>query len=197
MRTQRTPGRRMAGFTLVEALVALSLLSIITGMVYAFFLFAHKQVLVREKKAFEFDSALLLLESVEKNIRQSRATVLLEKTRWMFRTRNGDTASYAYTGETLYFNALPLTIGGRPLPGFSFTCYGGDSLLDVNGDHEVDFEEIDADGDGKIDGQETENIAWIKAAIETKAGADAALITIEAVKNNLQYDAGGDETYFK
>jgi hypothetical protein len=169
----------------------------ISGMAYSFYLFAYKQVLVRERKAFAFDDAVLLLESIAKNIRQSRATVMLDETRWVFLKPNGDTASYSYSDGALLYNKLSLMVGGKPIPGFSLTCGGNDSLLDINGDNEVGFNELDSDGDNRISGSETQSIAWIKATLSLTVEPDKSLETVERVKNNLNGDEGGFETYFK
>lgn len=187
---------RPNGFTLIEVLVALSLLSIVSGMAYSFYLFAHKQVVVREKKAFEFDSALMLLESVAKNVRESKASLLLEESNWVFLTGNGDTASYKFTDDTLKFNTVTLLIGTRPVPGFSFAGFGNDSLLDVNGDGEVDLNELDADGDDKLTGTELENLAWIRCSLSLKPESNETISTLESVKNNLAGDEDRLQTYF-
>lgn len=185
-----------AGFTLAEALVALSLLSIITGMCYSFYLFAHKQITLRENKVFEFDNAASLLESVAANVRESRTTLFVDAERWIFLTRNGDTASYRFADGKLLFNKVALTFGGKPLAAFSFDCFGNDSLLDADNDGKVDFKELDFNSDGAIEGRETENIVWIKASIDIRAGADDTLSMIEAVKNNCEYDEGESQKYF-
>jgi type II secretory pathway pseudopilin PulG len=185
-----------AGFTLAEALVALSLLSIITGMCYSFYLFAHKQVAIRESRVFEFDNAASLLESIATNVRESRATIFIDPTQWIFLTRNGDTASYRFADGKLQFNNVALTVGGKPLAGFSFDCFGNDSLLDANNDGKVDVRELDLNSDGVIDGRETANIAWIRAALTLHASADDTLSMIEAVKNNCEYDEGEYQKYF-
>lgn len=187
---------RPNGFTLIEVLVALSLLSIVSGMAYSFYLFAHKQVVVREKKAFEFDSALMLLESVAKNVRECKATLLLEESNWVFLTGNGDTASYKFDDDTLKFNSLVLTLGGKPVPKFSFSGFGNDSLLDVNGDGEVDLNELDADGDDKLTGTELEKLAWIRCSLSLKPESNETISTLESVKNNLAGDEEGFQTYF-
>lgn len=187
---------RPKGFTLIEVLVALSLLSIVSGMAYSFYLFAHKQVVVREKKAFEFDSALMLLESVAKNVRESKATLLLEESNWVFLTGNGDTASYKFTDDTLKFNTVTLLIGTRQVPGFSFAGFGNDSLLDVNGDGEVDLNELDADGDDNLTGTELEKLAWIRCSLSLKPESNETISTLESVKNNLAGDEEGFQTYF-
>jgi prepilin-type N-terminal cleavage/methylation domain-containing protein len=190
---KRPPGNR--GFTLAEAVVALSLLSIIAGMVYSFYSFAHKQVVVREGRAMEFDNALVLLESVVKNVRGSRGTLSIDRTQWVFITRGGDTAAYVFENGKLRFNSLELTLAGKPPGAFSFDCSGSDSLLDGNNDHDVSFNELDLNGDGKIDGSETAGIAVITAALCTRPGGDT-LAAVEAVKNNLEYDGEGAATYF-
>jgi hypothetical protein len=172
----------------MEILIALSLLSIVSGMAYSFYLFAQKQVIVREKKAFEFDNSLLLLESVAKNIRDSRATILLESTKWVFLTKNGDTASYSFADGALKFDTIPLTIGGKPVPKFSFTGFGNDSLLDVNGDGEVTFDEMDVDGDNKLTGAELEKLSWLRASLSLKPEDDETFATVESAKNNLSSD---------
>ena len=186
------PGRRgmrarERGFTLAEALIAMALMSIITGMAYSFYLFAHKQVTLRERKAFEFDNAVALLESITTNVRESRGTLLLDATRWIFLTQRGDTASYVVADGRLKFKTLELTLGGKPVAGLSFTALGNDSLLDINGDHEVGFSELDLNSDGKLDGREIENVAWIRVALSVRGGTDDSLAAVEAVKNNLEY----------
>jgi prepilin-type N-terminal cleavage/methylation domain-containing protein len=194
----KTPStlRKKAGFTLIEILVALSLLTIVSGMVYSFYLFAHRQVVIREKKAFEFDNALSLLESIAKNIRESRATLLLEKSKWVFLTKTGDTASYCFADGALKFNAVELSINGRALPKFSFTGFGNDSLIDVDGDREVDFEELDADRDDKLTGTELEKLAWIRCSLSLKPEDEETFATVESVKNYLASDEAGFQTYF-
>jgi prepilin-type N-terminal cleavage/methylation domain-containing protein len=185
------------GFTLIEALMALSLLSIISGMAYSFYLFANKQVLARERKAFEFDNAIAILESIGKNIRKSRATILLDETQWIFIKPGGDTASYFFSDTAVTYNRVPLTLGGMPIRGFSFTCSGNDSLLDMNGDQEVGFSELDRDGNGRIEGFEAQSIAWIKATLDLKADGEKTLEIVEEAKNNHLYDESGLETYFR
>ena len=185
------------GFTLIEALMALSLLSIITGMAYSFYLFSHKQVLVRERKAFEFDNAIVLLESIGKNIRKSQTTILLDETQWVFIKPGGDTASYFFSDSAVIYNRVPLTLGGRPIQGFSFTCGGSDSLLDSNGDREVGFDELDRDGNGRIEALEAQSITWINATLVWNAEKEKSLEIVEAAKNNHMYDEGGFETYFR
>jgi prepilin-type N-terminal cleavage/methylation domain-containing protein len=191
------PHYPFAGFTLIEAIMALSLLSLISGMAYSFYQFAHKQVLIREQKALAFDEAVLLLESIAKNIRQSRATVMLNETRWIFLKPGGDTAQYVFADSILRYNNLPLMIGGKPIPGFTFTCTGNDSLLDINGDRSVDFNELDNDGNNAIEGSETGAIVWIKASVVVSKDQDKVYETIEAVKNHLSSDADMVETYFR
>lgn len=178
------------GFTLIEALVALSLLSILTGMAYAFYTFVHKQVLVRENKAFEFDDTFALMQAVSANIRQCRATLLLDQSQWVFISKNGDTASYVFSGDSLKFNAIPITISGKPVAGFSFSCVGNDTALDANADGETSFEELDRNSDGRIDGPETQDITWIKASVALQADPEKTLETVEEVKNFLEYDGG-------
>ena len=185
------------GFTLAEVLVALALLSILTGMVYSFYLFTHKQVVVREKKAFEFDDALALLESIAKNIRQSRATLSLEPSQWRFLTRSNDTAVYVYAGDTLYFNSMPLNAGGRPVTSFSFTCFGQDSAHGAERGSELSFSQIDQNNDGVISGSETGAIARIRAAIGVRDTAGETLAVVETIKNKLHDDTTGYTTYFK
>jgi prepilin-type N-terminal cleavage/methylation domain-containing protein len=185
------------GFTLIEALMALSLLSIISGMAYSFYLFANKQVLARERKAFEFDNAIAILESIGKNIRKSRATILLDETQWIFIKPGGDTASYFFSDTAVTYNRVPLTLGGMPIRGFSFTCSGNDSLLDMNGDQEVGFSELDRDGNGRIEEFEAQSIAWIKATLDLKADGEKTLEIVEEAKNNHLYDESGLETYFR
>jgi prepilin-type N-terminal cleavage/methylation domain-containing protein len=190
------PHRKNRGFTLIEVLVALSLLSIVSGMAYSFYLFAHKQVVIREKKASEFDNALLLLESAARNIRESKATLLLEASNWVFLTGNGDTASYRFADGTLKFNSVTLSIGGQAVPKFSFTGFGNDSLLDINEDGEVDFNELDTDGNDKLTGTELEKLAWIRCSLSIKPGDEETFATLESVKNNLASDEDGFQTYF-
>jgi prepilin-type N-terminal cleavage/methylation domain-containing protein len=185
------------GFTLIEALMALSLMSIISGMAYSFYLFANKQILVREQKAIEFDNAIALLESIAKNIRKSQATILLDDTQWVFIKSGGDTVSYFYSDTAVTYNRVPLTLGGRPIPGFSFSCSGTDSLLDMNGDQEVGFSELDRDGNGRIEAFEARSITWIKATLDLKADAKKSLEIVEEAKNNHLYDESGLETYFR
>ena len=192
---RRSCARR--GFTLIEALMALSLLSIISGMAYSFYLFAHKQVLVRERKAFEFDNAIALLESIGKNIRKSQATIALDETQWVFIKPGGDTASYFFSDTAVTYNRVPLTLGGMPIQGFSFICSGNDSLLDMNGDGEIGFSELDRDGNGRIEGFETQSIAWITATLDLAADGEKSLEIVEEVKNNHLYDEGGLEKYFR
>jgi prepilin-type N-terminal cleavage/methylation domain-containing protein len=193
------PSRRAAsiGFTLAELLVALSLLAIITGMAWSFYLFVHKQVVTREGKAFEFDNAYVLLESVAKNVRQSRATLVLDESKWVFVTPRGDTASYVFSDGELRFGTLALTLGGRAPAGFSFTCFGNDTLLDLDGDRTVSFNELDLNGDGRIEGPETQNVKVIRAELGAKEGMEETLAIVETVKNNLSYDEAGYQTYFK
>jgi prepilin-type N-terminal cleavage/methylation domain-containing protein len=186
-----------AGFTLIEMVMALSLLSIISGMAYSFYLFADKQVLVREQKALEFDNAIALLESVGKNIRKSQTTIMLDETQWVFIKPGGDTASYFFSDTAVTYNRVPLTLGGRPIRGFSFGCSGTDSLLDMNGDHEVGFSELDRDGNGRIESFEAGSIGWIKATLDLKADGEKSLEIVEEAKNNHLYDEGGLETYFR
>jgi prepilin-type N-terminal cleavage/methylation domain-containing protein len=194
------PGRARvaAGFTIIEALMAISLLAIIAGMSYSFYLFAHKQVLLRERKAFEFNSAISLLEAIGKNIRQSRATIMLDEDQWVFIKPNGDTATYFFSDTAVIYNKLPLTLGGKPIKGFSFTCSGSDSLLDVNGDREIVMNELDLDGNGRIEGYEAQSISRIKATltIAMKDNQEKTLEIVEEAKNNLLYDDPGFETYF-
>jgi prepilin-type N-terminal cleavage/methylation domain-containing protein len=194
VRTARRAGT--AGFTLVELFVAMSLLSIIAGMAYSFFLFANRQTLGRERAALKFDNALLLLESITANVGACRGTVSLEAGRWVFIKQSGDTASYQFTDDTVRYNRLPLTIGGKRIAGLSFTGLGNDSLLDINGDHEVDFSELDLNGNNRIEGRETENLAWIRVALCLNAEAGDSLCAVEAVKNNLEYAEGEFQTYF-
>ena len=188
MNRSRRPGT--GGFTLIEAVVALSLLSILTGMAYAFYTFAHKQVLLRENRAFEFDNAFAFLQAVAANIRQNRKTLLLDERQWMFIAQNGDTASYVFSGDTMKFNAVPIVIAGKPADGFSFSCAGSDTALDANADGEVSFEELDGNHDGRIDGPETQNITWIKAAVSLRGNPAKTFETVEEVKNFLEYDEG-------
>ena len=188
MRRARHPGT--GGFTLIEAVVALSLLSILTGMAYSFYTFAHKQVLLRENRAFEFDNAFAFLQAVAANIRQHRMTLQLDGSHWVFIAKNGDTASYVVIGDTLKFNAVPVVIAGKPGAHFSFTCAGSDTALDANGDGEVGFEELDENRDGRINGPETQNIAWIKAAVSLRGNPEKTFETVEEVKNFLEYDDG-------
>lgn len=188
--------RGPAGFSLIEVLVALSLLSIVSGMAYSFYLFAHKQIIVREKKSFEFDNTLSLLKSVEKNIRNSKTTLLLRESTWIFLTQNNDTASYTFADGALKFNKVPLSIGGRPVPKFSFTGFGNDSLLDINGDGEVEFRELDTDGNDRLSGTEIEKLAWIRVSLSLKEEDDETMATVESVKNNLSGDESGFQTYF-
>jgi hypothetical protein len=194
------PGRARVttGFTVIEALMAMSLLAIIAGMSYSFYLFAHKQVLLRERKAFEFDSAISLLESVGKNIRKSRATIMLDEDQWVFIKPNGDTATYFFSDTAVIYNKIQLNLGGKPIKGFSFTCSGSDSLLDVNGDREIGMSELDLDGNGRIEGYEAQSISWIKATvtIAMKDNQEKTLEIVEEAKNNLLYDDVGFETYF-
>jgi prepilin-type N-terminal cleavage/methylation domain-containing protein len=185
------------GFTLIETLVALSLLSILTGMAYAFYTFVHKQVLVRENKAFEFDDTFALMQAVSANIRQCRATLMLDPSQWVFISKNGDTASYVFSGDTLKFNAVPISVAGKSVARFSFSCSGSDTTLDVNADGKISFEELDRNSDGKIDGPETQDIAWIKASVSFQTNPEKTIETIEEVKNNLEYDEAGYQTYFK
>jgi prepilin-type N-terminal cleavage/methylation domain-containing protein len=186
-----------AGFTLVESVMALSLLAIISGMAYSFYLFAHKQVLIRERKAFEFESAITLIESIAKNIRMSRATVLLDETQWVFIKPRGDTASYFLKDNALWYNSLMLTPGDHPLKSFSFDCRGSDSLLDIDADKTVSFRELDLDGSGAIDGAETHAIAWIEATLVLKKDPEQSLSVVESVKNSNQgEDKEGFETFF-
>jgi hypothetical protein len=200
--TNRPPERGVpcaggpAGFTLAEAVVALSLLTIVAGMVWSFYLFAHKQVTLRETRAFEFDNTLSLLEAVAKNVRLSRATIFLNESQWVFISERGDTASYVFSDSGLRFNRVILTAGGRPFAPFSFDCMGNDSLLDVNADGVVDFHELDLDGDGTITGKEAESIAWIRASVTPRQGGDDMLYIVEAVKNNCISTAGGPSAYY-
>jgi prepilin-type N-terminal cleavage/methylation domain-containing protein len=187
----------LAGFTLAELLVAMSLLAVITGMAWSFYNFAHKQVIVREGKMFEFDNACALLESIAKNVRQSRATLSLDASQWIFLTQRGDTASYVFSDGELRFGNLVITLGGKPPANVSFTCFGSDTLLDMDGDHEVSFRELDLNSDGRIDGLEVQNMSGIRAALSVKAGVFETLATEETAKNNLQYDETGYQTYFK
>ncbi|MBN1128441.1 MAG: prepilin-type N-terminal cleavage/methylation domain-containing protein [Chitinispirillaceae bacterium] len=197
MTPHRCSTRNHTGFTLVEAIMALSLLSLIGGMAYSFYQFAHKQVFLREQKAFVFDEAMLILESVAKNVRQSRATIMLDEGQWVFLKPGGDTARYVFTDGILRYNTLPLMAGGRLIPGFSFSCSGNDSLLDSNGDQTVDFNELDQDGNNRITGSETGSIVWIKASIVLSEDRSRAFETIEAVKNHLNSDGDMVETYFR
>ena len=177
--------RSSAGFTLVELLVALSLLSIITGMVFSFFLFTNKQIIKREKKSFAFESSISLMHSMENNIRKSRATVYLDENKWQFLRQNGDTCIYVFDNGKLTFNGIPVSIEEKPIISFSFTCFGKDSLLDLNNDHEIDFDELDLSSDRKIDEDETQNISRIRATINfTNDPLDAVYIE-ESVKNRL------------
>jgi prepilin-type N-terminal cleavage/methylation domain-containing protein len=185
-----------AGFTLVELFVAMALFAIIAGMAYSFFLFANRETSSRERASFKFDNSLSLLESITANIRDCRGTVSLAPERWVFIKRNGDTATYQFVDDTLRYRSLALTVGGKPVLGFAFTALGNDSLLDVNGDHEVTMNELDLNGNNRIDGFETENIAWIRVALKCKADAPDSLVAVEAVKNNLECSEGESQTYF-
>jgi type II secretory pathway pseudopilin PulG len=193
---RRPPRGSAPGFTLAEALIAMALMSIITGMAFSFYSFTHKQVTLRESKAFEFDNAVALLDAISTNIRQSKGTILLDAQRWVFITERGDTASYTVTDGALKFKNLELTVGGKPIAGLSFTALGNDSLLDINNDREVEFSELDLNSDGRIDGPETENIALIKVSLSLHKDSDDSLSTVEAVKNNLEYTDGQYQTYF-
>jgi prepilin-type N-terminal cleavage/methylation domain-containing protein len=187
MRTRHTG---TAGFTLIEAIVALSLLSILTGMAYSFYTFTHKQVVVRENRAFEADNTFAFLQAIAANIRQNRMTLQLDESHWVFIAKNGDTASYGVSGDTLKFNAVPIVIAGKPGAHFSFTCAGSDTTLDANGDGEISFEEIDENRDGKVDGPESQNITWIKAVVTLRGNPEKTFETVEEVKNILEYDGG-------
>jgi prepilin-type N-terminal cleavage/methylation domain-containing protein len=193
---RRSPAPGQAGFSLAELLVALSLTAVITGMAWSFYRFTHSQVTVREEKALAFDNALSLLDAVSANIRQSRATVSLGPSAWVFITRRGDTASYAYRNDTLYFNRLALTVAGGPPAGFAFSGFGSDSALDIDGDREVVFRELDLNNDRRLDGPELRCLTAIRAAICLTDHYEETLATVEAVKNNLQYDEGTFQTYF-
>ncbi|MBN2036357.1 MAG: prepilin-type N-terminal cleavage/methylation domain-containing protein [Chitinispirillaceae bacterium] len=197
---KRMAGRRRpaaTGFTLIESVMALSLLAIISGMAYSFYLFAHKQVLVRERKAFAFESAVTLIESIAKNIRSSRGTVMLDETQWVFLKPGGDTASYFLKDGALWYNNLVLSPEENPIAGFTFDCRGSDSLLDIDADNNVSFRELDLDASGAIEGSETRAIAWIQATIVLKKDPEQALTVVESVKNAVQGEDGeGFETFF-
>lgn len=189
--------RGAGGFTLAEAVVALALLSIVSGMVYSFFLFTHRQVITRERKAFAFDGALSLLQSVAKNIRQSRATLALGPSRWLFLNVNNDTASYVYREDTLLFNGGPLSVAGGPIASFSFSCFGIDSAASADSVGEIGFDEIDRNRDGVVSGRETGAITGIRVALVSGEKPAETLAVLETVKNRLCYDSTGYETYFR
>lgn len=73
---------------------------------------------------------------------------------------------------------------------FSFICAGNDSALDVNADGEISFEDLDRNGNGRIDGPETQDIAWIKASVALQGDPEKTFETVEEVKNFLEYGGG-------
>lgn len=177
--------KRGAGFTLVELVVALSLLSIVTGMVSSFYLFAHQQIIKREKKLFSFENAQSLMHSLGENIRKSRATLCLDENKWQFLRQNGDTCVYAFEDGILSFNNSPVPMEEKPVASFSFACFGKDTLLDLNDDQEIDFDELDLNSDRKIDEEETRNICRIRATLNATDDTLDAVYTEESVKNGL------------
>jgi prepilin-type N-terminal cleavage/methylation domain-containing protein len=180
-----TSFRSKAGFTLVELLAALSLLSIVTAMVFSFYLFTNQQVLKREKKFFAFERNISLGHSLENNIRKSRATLYLDETKWQFIRSNGDTGVYSFQDGILSYNNIPVSQTDSLLISFSFTCFGNDSLLDINNDHEVDFGEMDLNSDKKIEEEETQYIRRIRVTLNFTADPLYAFYTEESVKNRF------------
>ena len=172
---------RRGGFTLVETLVALSLLAIVAGMAYSFYLFANRQVLWREKKAAAFDGSIALLEAIAKNMQSSRATLSLDEHEWLFLTSRGDTAQYRFEAGELRFQGRSLTIDGRPPVAVAFSCFGRDSLLDADYSGDVEMDELDLDGNGRIEGRETAAISRIQVSVSQSPDEDRTLCVVESI----------------
>ncbi|MCU0608682.1 MAG: prepilin-type N-terminal cleavage/methylation domain-containing protein [Chitinispirillaceae bacterium] len=188
--------KKNAGFTLAELIVAMALLAILSGMVWSFFDFASRQVSLRGKRAAEFDDATALLESIATNVRDSRGTLLLDESRWVFLNARNDTSAYEFSGGVLKYNRLVLRCGGKSPASFSFTCAGNDSLLDRNADGEVGYRELDQNGNGRIDGPETGDIAWVTASLTLPSASHKAFSIVAAMKNNVRYDIEATGKYF-
>jgi prepilin-type N-terminal cleavage/methylation domain-containing protein len=185
MRKTVWPQNCDAGFTIVELLAALALLTVITGMVLSLYLFVNKQINKRESKALEFENTLTLMHSIGENVRKSKTTVLLKESEWRFLRPNGDTCRYTCENGKLFYNGSLVSMNAKPIVSFSFSCFGEDSLLDLNNDHEVSFDELDLNFDNQLDEDETRNIRRIRATINYTDDPANAIYIEESSKNRF------------
>jgi len=172
------------GFALIELLVALSLLGLVSVMVFSFHQFTQRYVFSRQKSALAFEQSQALLRSASRNIRLSRATLLLAPQQWDFVRADGETCSYSFGDNVLRFDSTVVLRDSSVT--ISFTGFGQDSLLDPNRDQMLDFKEMDLDADGKLEPPETGRIERIRVTIMPKAkGEDFILLSEEAIRNRM------------
>ncbi len=172
------------GFVLIELLVALSLVAMVSLMVFSFYQFTQRHVQNRQRSTLAFSQSQTVLRSISRNIRSSRSTLYLGPKQWGFISAQGETASYSFENGILRFDSLAVFRDNGVEIGF--TGFGQDSLLDLNRDQDLDLAEMDLSADGKLDAEEAFRLKRIRVTITPlDKGETFAVYTEETIRNRM------------
>lgn len=124
----RTPESPEAGFTLVEAVVALTLSVIVAGLVGSVYLFAVRAVSEWQDRIDVDDTAHVIHYRLSTDLRRADAIHVVTTDSLVLSGPDG-VQSYAYRDRTLFRNGVRLTQDPVTIPSFSVRRIATDSTV--------------------------------------------------------------------
>jgi prepilin-type N-terminal cleavage/methylation domain-containing protein len=155
------------GLTLIEIMIALSVLGISFAITYGFFIRGLK-VYHRHQKEMLLQSQLeKIMDSLRADIFFSPQLIFVSQDRLILLDKNFERITYKREGRVLKRNQKNLS---SYLQELHFNFYGSDKRLDLNNDGVISVYEIDLNDDERITGSELEYISLVEVIVTVSDG---------------------------
>jgi len=178
--------RDKKGVTLVELLVALALTSILVIFVFSLHLFGNKLVIEWTKKAELEDIALLCMESLKKDISDTRELLVAELYRIELMRNDDEKIAYEIKDGKLLRNGESLTKDKISAENLNFNYYHKRELGQTGYLPVKDGKDIDRNMNLRLDEKELELITDVKIELTLKGyGKRMELENFIRLKNSI------------
>jgi len=160
-----------AGFTILEVLIALTVFSMVMGIVFFVYVQAIRLNEDIEQRANLNDFAQVLMDRMTGELINSLGIVEAQNEELTFINYEGKKIIYHMAEEDLKRNDSSLLGVGIKIEKLVFDYFGNDLFLDENGDSLINFEELDKDENGTLTGEELSKVSLVQIGFTlTKKG---------------------------
>lgn len=150
-----------AGYTLVELVVAMGMVSLIVGLAFTVYHFSLREMRNwRERMSLE-NKAHMRVNAISRDLLNLKQLLIAQPKAIGFVRQQGDTVFISMENDSLQISRAERLKIGLVAGKSYFNYWGSDLNLDTNSNGEVSFEEMDRDRNGILTGNELKSVRLI------------------------------------